>query len=134
MMGHIKKGILLYLLLLVCSSFTKCQDIQATDLVGCWMHSYEEETKTSNHQAYRSCDYKDFPPSRFRFSMELNIDGSCKWLVLSPSDAHYMTEGTWSFTKSSNLLELFSKTGELVKSYELAAVEPALLLLSPTKQ
>ena len=111
------------------SSFSTCQEVTNEDLLGCWSHSYEEDGEAFKGEVYRACDYKDFPASRFRFTLELLKEGQCKWLVLSPTDGHYMDDGTWNFEKPSNQLSVFNNQGVLVKEYEVKGLKDRVLLL-----
>ena len=42
------------------------EKVNKRNLKGCWTHSYEE-----SYDIYRPCDYKEFPPSRYRLTFEL---------------------------------------------------------------
>ena len=131
MIGQIKKGTLLYLLVLVCGSFTTCQDIQETNLVGCWANSREESKDPSVRTMFRPCDFKEFPPSRFRFTFELMKAGKCEILRVGATDAHYTEFGTWTFDKKTHLLELFNVEGNSHRKFEILNLEANLLELKP---
>lgn len=131
MFRNIQKWFVLCGCMLALSSFSTCQEVASSDLIGCWSHSYEENLNTSKNEVYRACDYKEFPASRFRFTLELLEAGQCKWLALSPSDGHFMTEGTWKFEKTNNQLSLFNNEGALIKEYRVKGLKNKVLLLLP---
>ena len=56
------------------------KSVEDSNLLGSWTNSREENQLNSNDLVFRTFDFKKFPPSRFRFKMELNEDGSCKYL------------------------------------------------------
>ena len=103
------------------------QKIHKSDLLGCWTESREENTQGSNLFIYRPCDYKEFPPSWFRFRMNLRSDSICSWLVLAANDGHYMVDGTWIFNEDTNKLKLYNKEGKEVLSFIIEAVEKNIL-------
>jgi len=102
------------------------QKISKSDLIGCWTDSREENIKGSNEYIYRPCDYKTFPPSRYRFKMNLKGGSNCSYLVLSPDDGHYMTNGSWSFNEETNELKIYDGDKEIFKCI-IESVEHNLL-------
>ena len=46
-------------------------------------------------QIYRPSAFKQFSPSRFRMQYVFAKDGACKWMFLSPDDAHHFKDGKW---------------------------------------
>ena len=88
------------------------QKISRSDLLGCWTDSREENTPGSNVWINRPCDYKVFPPLRFRFLMDLKGDSTCSWLHFSEYDGHYMVNGKWSFNEETKELRLFDLQGK----------------------
>src|ERR1039457_2199153 len=88
------------------------QKINKSDLLGCWTDSREENTQGSNVFIFRPCDYKVFPPSRYRFKMNLKSGSICSWLELAINDAHYMVDGTWTFNEATNELKLLNNEGK----------------------
>jgi hypothetical protein len=103
------------------------QHISKSDLLGCWTESIEENTQGSNVFIYRPCDYKVFPPYRFRFKMDLKSDSKCSWLVLASDDGHYMVDGTWTFNEETNELKLYNMEGEEFWKYIIAEVNDTIL-------
>ena len=88
------------------------QQISKSDLLGCWTESREENAPGSNVFIYRPCDYRVFPPSRYRFKMILSSGSKCSWLVLASNDGHYMQDGTWTFNEETNELILYNTEGK----------------------
>lgn len=63
-------------------------------LAGHWIVS-DEPTGESGEWIYRRYDPQNVPLSRFRSQFIFNEDGTCRFLVLAPNDAHYWADGTW---------------------------------------
>jgi hypothetical protein len=103
------------------------QKISKSDLQGCWTESREENTQGSNVFIYRPCDYKVFPPSRYRFKMNLKSGSICSWLVLSQNDGHYMQDGTWTFNEETKELKLYNMEGKEVRRFIIEEVEDKIL-------
>jgi len=72
-------------------------------IINCWTDSHEEATHDGS-DIYRPCDFKAFPPSRYRNAFTLKEDGTCNYLVLAPDDAHHFLDGKWEL--SNLILEL----------------------------
>ena len=89
----------------------------------CWTDSREEYDHGDSIMIFRPCDYKDFPPSRFRFRMVLNADSSARYLYLSPTDAHHMRAGNWHYAPASGLLEIRDEEGQIVRSFRVETLE-----------
>ena len=132
-MKHIrfKNFMTLSLLVLIFSSFTTCVENPETKLLGCWTHSIEENAASSVSNIFRPCDFKEFSPSRFRFSFELMKAGKCQILMVGSTDAHYMANGTWEFDKKTNILEFFNAEGNSHRKYEVIKFGENLLDLKP---
>lgn len=114
----------LLILAFICFSAILNAQMEITNpeiIQGCWTDSYEE--KTQDTLIFRPCEYKKFPPSRFRFKMKLNADYTCSWYYLSPDDAHHMKEGTWNFDSDTRLLKIIDENAEKIKVYKLVKVE-----------
>ena len=80
------------------------------NLLNCWKHSYEEDV--DGFMIYRPCDYKTFPASRYRNTFKLMESGESSYLVLAPTDRHYMEDGQWTYNASSKVLTISNKSGE----------------------
>lgn len=93
--------------------------ISKSDLIGCWTHSREEDKANSEIMVYRPCDYKEFPPSRYRHKFELHKKGKCSLLDLAFNDAHSMANGTWTYDKKEQVIEIFDKDGESINKFHL---------------
>jgi len=104
--------------------------LTSDNLIGSWTDSREEGSLNPNGLVFRPTDYKTFPPSRFRFKMELAKDGTCKYLNLSPTDRHAMVDGIWNYEAESKTLVLMTTKGKVIKSYTISKADNALLLLS----
>jgi len=85
-------------------------EVNSSELIGCWLDSREENVPDSGIRVYRPCDYEGIPPSRFRYSITFKADGTCAWLTLSPNDAHFMTNGTWSM-EEGNIVTIENEEG-----------------------
>lgn len=89
---------LLFLLILVGAAAPGCDhhpcDPKVDPLVGHWIVS-DEPTGESGEWIYRPYGAQDLPLSRFRSEFIFNEDGTCRFLVLAPNDAHYWADGTW---------------------------------------
>lgn len=89
----------------------------------CWTHSQEEDEQDRSKTTFRKCDFKEFGVSRFRFQFQLMDDQKCKFLSLAPNDAHFMTEGSWTFDDMSRTLTINSIDGKVVFSKILEKIE-----------
>lgn len=89
---------LFFLLILVGATAPGCSnhpcDPVVDPLVGHWIVS-DEPTGESGEWIYRRYHPQNVLPSRFRSQFIFKEDGSCRFLVLSPIDAHYWADGTW---------------------------------------
>lgn len=97
-------------------------------LLNCWKNAYEEETE-GDLKIYRPCDYTTFGPSRFRNTFTLHENGTSNYLVLSPYDAHYMSEGKWSYDTETKTLSLKNDNDELVDQYEVIELSANKMVL-----
>jgi len=102
-------------------------EIKTSDLIGCWTDSREENLPKSNLNIYRSCDYKEYPFSRFRFKMDLRDDFTCSWYHLSSNDRHSMREGIWTFNNETHILTLFDLEGRIVKKFSIAELNEDIM-------
>ena len=94
-----------------------------------WMHSREEQ-QGEQVELYRPANFKQFPPSRFRMQYVFAKDGTCKWMFLSPSDAHQLKDGTWKIDPSdASVLQIVK--GETTESYKVIELTKDLLKLKP---
>src|SRR4051812_24003255 len=127
-----KKRILIIAFLFSLKGFAQTVPIQQSALAGCWLDSYEENT-TNTVKIYRHCNYKEFPASRFRFRMELNSNGMCRYLYAAPNDAHKMVKGSWTFNSQSGLLEIKNAQGNRVNTFKVIRVKLDLLEIEKEK-
>jgi hypothetical protein len=82
--------------------------IDLNSLLGCWLHSHEEDTGET--AVYRRADY-DFPPARGRKGFELKSDGILSEKGIGPTDRSIQTPGRWHLS-GNGCLEFFAGTGE----------------------
>ncbi len=106
------------------------ESAENANLLGSWTDSREESQLNPNGLVFRPSDFKKFPPSRFRFKMELSKDGSCKYLYLHPTDRHKMVSGKWDYDAKTQTLKIFDGGDKIVKSYRVSKTDKDLLLLS----
>jgi len=125
----LKKLLIFSLVIFVVSGFSTCVENQEKELLGCWANSREESKVPSVSTIFRPCDFKEFPPSRFRFKFELMKAGKCEISMVGPTDAHYMENGTWAFDKKTHLLELFNGEGNSHRKFEVLNLGENLLEL-----
>ncbi len=94
-----------------------------------WMHAREEQ-QNDEVQIYRPSTFQKFPPSRFRMQYVFTKDGTCKWMFLSPVDAHQLKDGKWkSDPADANILRI--EKGEKVESCKVIELTKELLKLKP---
>jgi hypothetical protein len=98
----------------------------------CWTNSREEANQTSTF-IYRPCDYKTFPPSRFRDRIEFEENGKCSYLYLAPTDGHYMVQGEWTYDKSKQVITIKDKSGHIAYNFKAISVDYYLLKLERQK-
>ncbi len=122
-------GSLLLVVSLSLNSFGQDKKISKLDLVGCWTDSREETILGSGKNIYRPCDFKTFPPSMYRFKMVLNANSKCSWLYLAPNDAHHMVNGTWTFDKKKNLIEISNPKGKSVRKIYVLDVDKNIMIV-----
>ena len=87
-------------------------------LMGCWIHSLEEDS-IAGIETYRRCDYKDFAPIWFRQTYILRENQECDYLVLAPNDAHFVETGSWQWDEESRMLNILKQDGSEVKILEI---------------
>ena len=95
-------------------------------LQGCWTNSREEVTKSSI-SIFRPCNYKSFPPSRFRDRIQFEPNGKCSWLFLAPNDGHHMVAGNWIYEKTKQNIIITDATGNKVYKFKVISISKDLL-------
>ena len=115
--------ILILLITYTISSYIITNDINKTDLIGCWTDSMKEKNPKDSIRIFRPCDFKEFPASRFRFIMELKNDEKCICLYLAPIDAHQMMDGTWNHKRETKTLRIFNTQNGEVKVFQVSEKE-----------
>jgi hypothetical protein len=73
-----------------------------------WVHSHEEDTDTT--EVYRPEDY-DFPPSRGRKGLALEVGGNLTGIGIGPTDRAEHVQGSWRL-EGENRLEVSAQTGD----------------------
>lgn len=125
----------------ICLAFGSCEEdeiiaynaeigFSEKELLGCWTHSFEESQDNSELMVYRPCDYKEFPVSRYRHTLELKENGKCAWFELAANDAHFMVNGSWMYDEEKQLLEIYNQSGKSVNKYRLIEIGEDFLKLS----
>jgi len=79
--------------------------VDAAALHGDWVHLHE-----SDSDGVELWTHEASPPlSRFRGTMSLRADGTARYAVLHPADAHYTANGTWAL-EGSTLVVTYTAT------------------------
>ena len=73
--------------------------------------------------------FEEFPPARFRQTYDFMEDYTCKYLVLSPNDAHYFEEGTWRYDSENKILEITTSQNNIVIKYRITNLSEDLLTM-----
>ncbi len=121
----------LFVLLVITTSCQKKNDIdtiQPALFKNTWIESYEENP-SHDIRIYRPDDYKEFPPARFRQVFDFKTHNDCHYLVLAPNDAHYMTEGVWTYENSNRVLTILNPDSEVAHRFEVIELKEDLLKL-----
>lgn len=103
-------------------------DLVLNDLYQVWVHSHEENPSGSV-QIYRPENSRQFPVSRFRDVFEFKDDGNCRYLFLSPNDAHFMKDGTFVYVPDTGDLTVNDDTGQAVYKFRLIQLEDEVMTL-----
>lgn len=91
-------------------------------LQNCWIHSYEEKAG-DGEEIFRLCDSKEFPPSRFRRKMDLKENHQADFLVLSPTDRHFTSNGTWTYNSEKQILLLQETSQNITLELQVISIE-----------
>lgn len=91
------KTIVLYCLIMACSQPARNNKIQQMPsyLYQHWIHLYEEDDATQQHQAYRPATYT-FPPARGRDGFEIKENGVFVAYPIAPTDGNLTIEEKWA--------------------------------------
>ena len=108
-------------------SFKQKNSFSKNDIIGCWTSSIEEANPNSNESVFRPCDFKIFPPRRYRYRIELNDNDNCSWLVLAPNDGHYMTDGTWSYNKETQTICIFDLSMKVINKFKIIELKKDIM-------
>jgi biopolymer transport protein ExbD len=131
-MGTMKTFCLLLLMLLApaYAEDVKPSKLNIEFLCQHWMHSREEQQQGDGVQIFRPSTFKQFPPSRFRMQYIFAKDGTCKWMFLSPVDAHQLKGGEWKIDPADASVLRIDK-GEKTESYKVIELTKDLLRMKP---
>jgi hypothetical protein len=106
------------------------KEIDSELLLNCWVHVYEENPDVYS-QVYQVCELsEELPPSRFRATYTFLEDGICKYLALSPIDAHYTATGTWEFDKGNRQVKVYDENGDLVITMTIIEIGEERMVVS----
>ena len=114
-------------------TMTACKSIQTKKdsfnplLLNCWTHSYEEDK--DGLKTFRPCEYKKFPPARYRNVFTLEADGKTTYLVLAPTDRHYKEDGKWTYDAKTSSLIIYNLEGEEKAHSEIIELTKDKLIL-----
>jgi hypothetical protein len=120
--------ICLYLCLFIsCSDNIEPGDSQISieHLYNKWYDSYEENSDFG--EIYRPEGYKEFQASKYRRTYTFELNGKCKWLVLSPYDAHYETNSFWDYDQKQNVISIKSESGKEIRRLKILELKKDLL-------
>ena len=124
----IKNSIVFCLLLIAVNNSAQIsKSIMPDAFYNCWLASYEEDEPNTNIKIYRPCDYKEFKPSMFRQSITYEKNGVCKYLQLSPNDAHYFVEGKWIYNKKKKVVTIKDDKNKDVFKFKIKKLEKTLM-------
>ena len=101
-----------------------------------WVHSFEEQKQTEKSQIYRTSDFKQFPPSRFRMQYIFYKNGDCEWYYLSPDDGHHFKRGRWRVdAHDKRVLQIIKDdTTESYRIIELTQDRLRMAIITPHKR
>ncbi len=110
----------------IVSGISGCSDdnleVNSKYLINSWTESREEGLGI-----YRPSDFKDFPISRFRQTYKFMDKEECEYMVLSPVDAHYLANGSWSFNERMRTLTIYNEYKIIIHKYKVEELSPNLL-------
>lgn len=91
------------------------------DIIGVWLHSYEEDTETA--ALYRPQHYPFRPSRRPRRGLEFRADGTFVELLPGPADRPREVTGSWQRREDGRVRVSFPEGGRT--PYELAVLSCA---------
>ncbi len=92
-----------------------------------WVHSYEESPK-DEFVIYRPWDSKEFSISRYRQVFTFEADRNCDYLVLAPTDGHFMGIGRWDYNENSKILYVLNGESEVLFKLEILSLKEDVLI------
>ncbi|AOW21582.1 hypothetical protein [Urechidicola croceus] len=101
-----------------------CQNIQKTDLVGCWFDS-GKTTVSDNTIIFRPCT-KDIPNNKNRIAILPAFDMS-RYSVIDNSEIR-MHNGKWKFNEETNEISILDLRGKSKFRYKVMKIEGEIVL------
>jgi hypothetical protein len=112
-----------------CSNETVVNTTINSTILNSWTHAIEEGSENSN-MVFRPSDSKKFPTTRYREVIEFFENDRCRYLVLSPVDAHDFEDGTWQTSGPNNdVLTIRDTSGAVYKRFQVIDLKAGLLRL-----
>lgn len=99
--------------------------IKVNELTKEWVHSREEEVDSV--QIYRPAGFKHFPSSRYRQKYIFKNDGVCRYYVLHPGDAHYFTDGIWTYNENDRRLVIYDSSKVIESEFKVISLTRFML-------
>ncbi|HET8859479.1 MAG TPA: hypothetical protein VFM92_06085 [Marivirga sp.] len=95
-----------------------CNEVGNDSLKKCWVFS---EISNGFH-IYYPCGDERIQVSRFNPSYNFLDNNKCEYLVLSPNDAHFLTDGFYNFDPETSILTVESSDNELVAKLKIISL------------
>ena len=100
-----------------------------------WIHAREEDR--DGVHLYRAKGSFEPRPSRFRMEYDLQEQGKCRYMWLSPSDGHRLKDGTWKLRAPAKpgdnpIIEV--REGNETRAYAVISLTKDTLRLKPEPQ
>lgn len=92
-----------------------CNEAENDSLKQCWVLS----EKSNGFQIYYPCGDERIQASRFSPTYNFHDNNKCEYLVLSPNDAHYFTDGFYEFDAETSILTVESTNKDLIAKFKI---------------
>ncbi len=119
-------------LLCLAGSAVMGQGLDLAQLQHHWVHAREEDSQEGKEKGllvYYPKGSREFRPSRFRMEYDLQAGGKCRWMELSPSDAHQLQPGSWRLRSDGKGAVLEIREGKITKRFEVVELKKDKLRL-----
>jgi len=103
-----------------------CGKNENITLEKCWKLG---EPRTGDFQIYYPCGDQRIQASRFSQTYEFYSENNCKYLVLSPIDAHYFKDGNYFYDRKTATLRVKSLEGDLIAKYKISSLKADELIV-----